>query len=114
MSKPKTVKLPGYPSYWDKANGVRVNIVDLGVDEAHGFVVTVVHDATGRKGLFVCVSPDFPRENRHELVRAMLASWARSGADACTDGADFVSALGPAAVDTMVELTAPRQAVAAL
>ena len=69
MNKQKTT---GTPSYLDKANGVRVYVGDLG--PGHGFAARAVETATGRKGLFVCVSQDLPAERRGEVVRAMLAS----------------------------------------
>lgn len=75
MSEQSSVKLPGVPSYWDKTNEVRVNLVDLG-SHGHGFAAWVV-DSSERKRLFLCVSPEFPRENRRELVHNMLGSLAR-------------------------------------
>jgi len=76
MSAQSSVKLPGVPSYWDETNGVSVNIVDLGDSQGHGFAAWVV-DADNRERLFLCVSPEYPRENRRELVHNMLGSLAR-------------------------------------
>jgi len=71
MSAQKCVKLPGVPSYWDETNGVRVNLVGLGSSQGHGFAAWVV-DGSNRERLFLCVSPEYPRESRRQLVHNML------------------------------------------